>query len=71
MTLVTGPEGHPPNLEMQTNLAAQVDRLLLVPHVWSATETWDPEGVLSTLPAIATSVLGLLFGGWLRSGRSP
>jgi len=71
MTKVTGPEGRAPNLEMQTNLSAQVDRILLVPHVWSATKTWDPEGVLSTFPAIATTVLGLLFGQWVRSGRKP
>ena len=71
MTRVAGPEGHPPNLEMQTNLSAQVDRILLVPHVWSQTKTWDPEGVLSTLPAIATTVLGLLAGVWVRSGRRP
>jgi predicted acyltransferase len=71
MTRATGPEGHPPNLEMQTNLSAQVDRLLLVPHVWSQTKTWDPEGVLSTPPAIATTILGLLAGLWVRSGRRP
>jgi predicted acyltransferase len=66
MTRVTGPEGHPPGLEVQTNLAAQIDRLLLVPHVWSVSKTWDPEGVLSTFPAIGTTLLGLLFGEWLR-----
>ncbi len=71
MTRVTGPEGHPPNLEMTTNLAAQVDRIVLVPHVWSVTKTWDPEGVLSTLPAIATTLLGLLFGEWVRGRRKP
>jgi predicted acyltransferase len=71
LTKVSGPEGHPPNLEMPTNLSAQVDRILLVPHVWSVTRTWDPEGVLSTLPAIATTVLGLLFGEWVRAGRKP
>ena len=63
MTKVAGPEGHPPNLEPQTNLSAQVDRIVLVPHVWSVTKTWDPEGVLSTLPAIATTLLGLLVRG--------
>jgi predicted acyltransferase len=72
MTRVVGPEGHPPGLEMETNLAAQVDRVLLVPHVWSQTKTWDPEGVLSTLPAIATTLVGLLYGLWLagRGARS-
>jgi predicted acyltransferase len=71
MTRITGPEGHPPGLEMETNLAAQVDRRLLGGHVWSITKTWDPEGVLSTVPAIATALLGLLAGWWLRAGRSP
>ena len=36
--------------------------------MWSATKTWDPEGVLSTLPAIATALLGLLCGEWLPAG---
>jgi predicted acyltransferase len=71
MTRVTGPLGLPPNLEPATNLSAQIDQLLLAPHVWSVTKTWDPEGLLSTLPAIATTLLGLLAGEWLRSGRRP
>jgi predicted acyltransferase len=69
MTRVSGPEGHPPGLETETNLAAQVDRVVLVPHVWSVTKTWDPEGLLSTFPAIATTLLGLLCGEWL-AGRA-
>ena len=32
MTRVVGPEGHPPGLEVQTNLAAQVDRLVFFHH---------------------------------------
>jgi len=73
MSRVTGPEGHAPGFEIPTNLAGQVDRILLVPHVWSQTRTWDPEGVLSTFPAIATTLVGLLFGEWLlrRNARSP
>lgn len=73
MTRVTGPEGHPPGFDLETNLAGQLDRLLLVPHVWSVTRTWDPEGLLSSLPAIATTLLGLLFGEWLlgRNARTP
>ena len=61
MTRVAGPGGLPPSLEPQTNLSARLDQVLLVPHVWSVTKTWDPEGVLSTLPAIATTVLGVIF----------
>ena len=73
MTKVTGPEGLPPNLERETNLAAQVDRMLLGGHMWAATKTWDPEGLVSTLPAIATTLLGLLCGAWLagRGARTP
>ncbi len=71
MTRLPGPEGHPPNLEMETNLAAQIDRVLLSGHMWQATKTWDPEGLLSTFPAIATALLGLLAGEWLRSGHAP
>ena len=71
MTRVVGPEGFAPNLEPQTNLSAQVDRIVLSGHLYHWTKTWDPEGVLSTLPAIATALLGLLTGAWLRSGREP
>ncbi len=47
-------------------LAAWSDRLLLGPnHIWSISKTWDPEGPLSTLPAIATALLGVLAGEWL------
>ena len=37
-------------------------------HLYEVTR--DPEGVLSTIPAVATSLLGLLTGDWLRSERS-
>lgn len=70
MTRVTVPDGFPPNLEPETNLAAWLDRRLLAGHLWKQSRTWDPEGVLSTLPAIATTLLGLLAGEWLRSERS-
>ena len=33
-------------------------------------DDWDPEGILSTLPAIATTLGGVLTGHWLRSARS-
>jgi predicted acyltransferase len=49
------------------NLASFVDFRLLGGHLWRA--RWDPEGVLSTLPAIATLLLGTLVGEWLRAHR--
>ncbi|HEX9187643.1 MAG TPA: heparan-alpha-glucosaminide N-acetyltransferase domain-containing protein [Vicinamibacteria bacterium] len=71
MKHVVGPEGLVPNLEPETNLSAQVDRIVLDGHLYRWTKTWDPEGVLSTFPAVATALLGLLAGEWLRSGRRP
>jgi len=57
-----------PLLDPDRNLAAWLDRQLLAGHLYEGTR--DPEGVLSTIPAIATSLLGMLTGHWLRSPRS-
>jgi len=57
-----------PLLDPDRNLAAWLDRQLLAGHLYEGTR--DPEGVLSTIPAVATSLLGLLTGQWLRSARS-
>jgi predicted acyltransferase len=35
--------------------------------MWSQTKTWDPEGILITLPAIASGIIGLLVGQLLNS----
>lgn len=58
------------NLEKGTNLAAWLDNFLLNGHLWAAAKTWDPEGILSTLPAIGTGIAGLLTGTWLVSSIS-
>jgi predicted acyltransferase len=50
-------------------LAAWVDRALLGGHLWRQSLTWDPEGVLSTLPAIGTVMLGVFTGRWLGAAR--
>ncbi|HEV7920727.1 MAG TPA: heparan-alpha-glucosaminide N-acetyltransferase domain-containing protein [Thermoanaerobaculia bacterium] len=53
-------------------LAAWLDRAILgTNHIWSSTKTWDPEGPLSTLPAIATALLGVLAGAWLTRRDKP
>lgn len=57
-----------PLLDPDRNLAAWLDRKLLMGHLYEGTR--DPEGVISTIPAIGTCLLGLLTGSWLRSGRS-
>ena len=69
LTLIPVPGGHPPNLEPGTNLGAWLDTTLLGGHLWSQSKVWDPEGLLSTLPAFATAISGILTGVWLRGAR--
>ncbi|HEY3288381.1 MAG TPA: DUF5009 domain-containing protein [Gemmatimonadaceae bacterium] len=52
-------------------LAAWVDRALLDGHLWKSSKTWDPEGPLSTLPAIGTAMTGVLLGRWLALTERP
>lgn len=49
----------------QGNLAHYIDSLLLPGRLYFG--TWDPEGLLSTIPALATCLLGVLTGKWLRT----
>jgi len=58
-------------LEKDGNFAQFVDSLFLKGHMWAATRTWDPEGIISTLPAIGTTLLGILTGHILRARWSP
>ncbi|MPR34957.1 acyltransferase family protein [Salmonirosea aquatica] len=67
MTLVPVPEVGAANVAKGTNLAAWLDYALLPNHLWVTSKTWDPEGILSTLPAIGTGIAGLLTGTLLRS----
>ena len=55
-----------------TTMAAWLDRLLLDwrrfgggNHIWAGGVTWDPEGILSTLPAIGTAMLGTITARWI------
>jgi predicted acyltransferase len=67
MTLIPVPGVGYANLEKETNLGAWLDRTLLTEaHLWRSAKTWDPEGILSTLPAIGTGIFGLLIGTWLK-----
>jgi predicted acyltransferase len=38
-------------------------------HLWSGSVTWDPEGIFSTIPAVATALLGIIAGEWIGSRR--
>ncbi|MFZ0803092.1 MAG: heparan-alpha-glucosaminide N-acetyltransferase domain-containing protein [Terriglobales bacterium] len=57
-----------PLLDPDRNLAAWLDRQLLAGHLYDGTH--DPEGVLSTIPAMATTLLGLITGDWLLGTRT-
>ena len=63
MTLVPVPGYGTGRLDMEGNLAAYVDRAVLGAHTWKP--GWDPEGPLSTLPAIATTLFGAMAGALL------
>ncbi|MBG6111520.1 putative acyltransferase [Flavobacterium sp. CG_23.5] len=55
------------NFEKGTNLGAWLDSVLLEGHMWIFSKTWDPEGILSTIPAIASGIIGLLIGQLINS----
>jgi predicted acyltransferase len=58
------------HMEKGANFAAYVDQLFLQGHMWGQTKTWDPEGIVSTLPAIGTTLLGVIAGHILRAKKS-
>jgi predicted acyltransferase len=69
MTLIPVPGYGPGVLTENGNLAGYVDRLLLNGHLYA--RTWDPEGLLSTLPAVGTALIGVLAGQHLKSNAKP
>ncbi len=72
LTLVPVPGHAPGDLSKQGNLAGWVDRQVLPGKILKPYYGFgDNEGLLSTLPAIATALLGVFAGEWLRSSRSP
>jgi len=71
LTLIPMPGVGAGHLDPENNLAAFVDRTVLGPHIWRVARVYDPEGILSTAPAIATTLLGVLAGHWLRGVRRP
>ncbi|MFN7544237.1 MAG: acyltransferase family protein [Acidobacteriota bacterium] len=68
MTLIPAPGYAPGDLSVEGNLAHYLDKLILGRHNYANTKTWDPEGILSTLPAIATCLLGVLAGHLIKTG---
>jgi predicted acyltransferase len=72
MTLVPVPGSGAGLLEPGRDLGAFIDRAVFTEnHLWAYSRTWDPEGLLSTLPAVATVLTGVFAGRWLGAPRPP
>lgn len=56
-------------LEPGRDFGAWIDRQVFGSHVWRAARTWDPEGLVGTLPAVGTVLIGVLAGRGLAAGR--
>jgi predicted acyltransferase len=69
MMLVAAPGGAAGDLSPEGNLGAWIDRALMDGHLWRP--RWDPEGLLSTIPAISTTLLGILAGLVLQGESAP
>jgi len=63
--------GHAPghytgDLSKEGSLASYIDRTVFGPHVWRQAVVYDPEGILSTMGALATTLFGMLTGHLIR-----
>lgn len=70
--LIETPSHYAGDLSRGGNLGALIDRAVLGKHTYRP--EYDPEGILSTLPALGTTIIGMLTGSWVRNreraGRS-
>jgi predicted acyltransferase len=57
-------------LEPGQDFGSYIDRMLLGEHLWAQAKTWDPEGLFSTIPAVASQLMGVLAGRFLLSGQA-
>jgi len=69
MTRIAAPGYALGDLSKEGSIASFVDRVILRQHIWRQGRIYDPEGLLSTIPAVATTLFGILAGHWLRSER--
>lgn len=70
MTLIPAPGYAAGDLSKEGSLASYIDRVVFGKHVWAQAKVYDPEGLLSTIPALATTLMGVLTGHWLRSRKT-
>lgn len=70
MVFMPFPGHNPGDLTPAGNLGGFVDRALLGQNHMYQRRPWDPEGLLSTVPAIASTLMGVIAGLWLRAEAS-
>ena len=58
------------DLTKEGSLPSYIDRVVFGKHVWAQAAVYDPEGLLSTIPAISTALIGVLTGQWLRTEKT-
>jgi len=72
MKHVAAPGYYAGDLSKEGSLASYIDRRVFGPHIWKQGIVYDPEGILSTMGALATTLLGVLSGHLVRcKDRTP
>ena len=67
MRYVPTPGYYAGDLSKEGSLASYLDRWIFGPHIWKQGKVYDPEGLLSTMGALATTLFGVLTGTLIRS----
>ncbi|HEX8188768.1 MAG TPA: heparan-alpha-glucosaminide N-acetyltransferase domain-containing protein [Pyrinomonadaceae bacterium] len=71
LTFIPAPGFAAGDLSKEGSIASHLDRVVLAKHMWSGGKgVYEPEGILSTLGALATTFAGMLTGHLLRSRRT-
>lgn len=70
LIVVPFPGGYPGDLTAEGNIGAWLDRVIFGRHLWRQ-GNWDPEGLLSTVPAIGTTLIGVIAGWFISETSSP
>ena len=72
MKHVPAPGYYAGDLSKEGSLASYIDRRIFGPHIWKQGIVYDPEGLLSTMGALATTLFGMLTGNLIRcKDRTP
>jgi predicted acyltransferase len=71
MTHIPAPGFYAGDLSREGSIASFIDRSVFGRHIWSQGKVYDPEGILSTIPAVVTTLMGVLTGEWLRRDKTP